>query len=122
LPCYKTQLEKGFSSVGSLHLWEINKGQANNTCNGTVFAILFNRPFLSVKLGGSKVGLNSRMQHLLSELGLEERQVALSDGISAVRKMKASIDWVRVNKRIMQMRDDGVHFLTNELKYCIKSH
>lgn len=91
-----------------------------NSFHGTVFAILFNRPFLSVKLGGAKAGLNARMQHLLNELGLEERQVALSGGKEAVEKMQSSIDWDRVNKRIAEMRDDGIDFLARALDATIK--
>ena len=83
-----------------------------NSFHGTVFAILFNRPFLSVKLGGSKAGLNARMQHLLISLGLESRQISLAEGDSATARMNQPIDWNRVNGRIAEMKATGVDFLS----------
>ena len=86
-----------------------------NSFHGTVFAILFNRPFLSVQLGGSKAGLNARMCHLLSSLGLESRRISLEDRESAVARMKAPIDWTEVNSRIAAMEAQGVDFLDSAL-------
>lgn len=86
-----------------------------NSFHGTVFAILFNRPFLSVQLGESKAGLNARMSHLLISLGLESRQISLEDRESAVVRMKAPIDWAEVNRRIAAMKAQGVDFLGNAL-------
>jgi len=83
-----------------------------NSFHGTVFAILFNRPFLSVKLGGAKSGLNERMDHLLTSLDLESRQISLADGASATARMKQPINWNRVNERIAKMKASGVDFLS----------
>lgn len=86
-----------------------------NSFHGTVFAILFNRPFLSVKLGGSKASLNERMDHLLTSLGLESRQVSLDESKRALALMQEPIDWAGVNYRIATMKEQGVEFLSNAL-------
>ena len=86
-----------------------------NSFHGTVFAILFNRPFLSVKLGGSKAGLNERMDYLLASLGLERRQISLDKSKRALTLMEEPIDWAKVNSRIAAMKEQGVAFLSNAL-------
>jgi exopolysaccharide biosynthesis predicted pyruvyltransferase EpsI len=83
-----------------------------NSFHGTVFAILFNRPFLSVKLGGAKSVLNERMYHLLTSLDLISRQISLGDRKSAVTRMNQPIDWKHVNKRVATMKASGVDFLS----------
>jgi hypothetical protein len=83
-----------------------------NSFHGTVFAILFNRPFLSVKLGGAKSDLNERMYHLLTSLDLISRQISLGDRKSASTRMNQPIDWKHVNKRVATMKARGVDFLS----------
>lgn len=86
-----------------------------NSFHGTVFAILFNKPFLSVKLGAGKEGLNARASHLLKALGLSERQVALDQSANAVELMREPIDWAGVNQKIEQMKAQGNSFLQGAL-------
>lgn len=88
-----------------------------NSFHGTVFAILFNRPFLTVKLDGNKAGLNTRMDHLLTSLGLTDRQVSLSDYDTVADKMQHPIEWDAVNARIKKIKAQGCEFITQALSH-----
>lgn len=86
-----------------------------NSFHGTVFAILFNKPFLSVKLSSGKEGLNARASHLLKTVGLSHRQVARGENANAVELMREPIDWAGVNQKIEQMKAQGNSFLQGAL-------
>lgn len=75
--------------------------------HGTVFAILFNRPFLAVVNHARGA---SRFASLLRTFGLENRLV--SPGASVERDLfERSIDWGRVNARIREERERSLSFL-----------
>jgi len=86
-----------------------------NSFHGTVFAILFNRPFLTVKLDGAKSGLNARMDNLLANLGLLHRQIGLEEADLATPRMLEPIDWDTINQRVENMRNQGAEFLAHAL-------
>lgn len=79
--------------------------------HGTVFSILFNKPFIAV--GNRTRGL-SRFQSLLSRFGLEDRLVEHADDITAER-LQAEIDWPQVNAVCEQHRALGRQFLHDNL-------
>lgn len=82
-----------------------------NSFHGTIFSILFERPFLTISIGTGKEALNERAASLLGQLGLLDR---FHDGrsVEAAREALASpIDWVAVRQRIAAMRADGLTFL-----------
>lgn len=74
--------------------------------HGTVFSILFNRPFLAVV--NTRRGA-ARFETLLRTYGLEDR-VAKFDGHD-VERMDAPIPWGSVNERIAIERARGLGFL-----------
>lgn len=74
--------------------------------HGTVFSILFNRPFLAVV--NTRRGA-ARFETLLRTYGLENR-VARLDGHD-VERMDAPIPWGSINDRIAIERDRGLSFL-----------
>lgn len=78
--------------------------------HGTVFSILFNKPFLVVL--NHKRGL-ARFETLLSLFGLHDR-IAKFDGRDAER-MASPIDWDSVNTRIAAEREQGLTFLEHAL-------
>lgn len=84
--------------------------------HGTVFAILFNRPFVTV--ANSTRGL-ARFESLLSIFDLRHRLILAADDseLSAKiqRSMESRIDWGAVNERIAIERDLGRKFLQNAL-------
>lgn len=78
--------------------------------HGTVFAILFNRPFLAIV--NSRRGA-ARFETLLNVCGLQNR-VAKMDGRDAER-MAEPIAWKPVNETIRAERDRGLRFLDDAL-------
>ena len=80
--------------------------------HGTVFCILFNRPFYVI--GNEKRG-NSRMEDLLSMFGLEDR--LLNEGTKESNKIefKDDIEWKNVNEKLNELRKESIDFLKQSL-------
>ena len=79
--------------------------------HGTVFSILFNKPFLSI--ANNERGL-TRFISLLKLFGLEDRLIfSYEDNI--IENIK-EIDWNRVNYILGQEKDKSMKFLNNHLK------
>jgi len=79
--------------------------------HGTVFAILFNKPFIAV--GNSARGM-ARFESLLSQFGLVERLVESLTEITP-ELVYSKIDWEAVNIRREALTDVGRQFLTAHL-------
>tara|TARA_Y100001968_G_C19401066_1_gene741050 strand:+ start:347 stop:1492 length:1146 start_codon:yes stop_codon:yes gene_type:complete len=79
--------------------------------HGTVFAILFNKPFLSI--GNAKRGL-SRFSSLLNNFKLNERLI-LEPNKFEMQKLNDEIDWDYVNSRLAQERERSLAFLINNV-------
>lgn len=75
--------------------------------HGTVFSILFNKPFIVI--GNKDRGL-SRFETLLSKFGLEERFVLSAEDLD-VTQLQRDIDWGHINDKIEFYRKDGQSFL-----------
>lgn len=80
--------------------------------HGTVFSILFNKPFIVI--GNSSRGL-TRFTSLLSMFGLEDRMIISNDDYRE-SLLEDSIDWSNVNSKIDKMRIDSLNFLTSNLR------
>lgn len=77
--------------------------------HGTVFSVLFNRPFYTVKLGA---GNDSRSESLLEMLDLKQRMIPLTaTDIHSDR----SVDWDEVNGRLHEYRQKSRAFLHSAL-------
>lgn len=90
-----------------------------NSFHGTVFALLFRKPFIVAGLTGEKASANARALNLLRAVGLERRFAA---GFSApnVRSLVASdIDWADVEQRLTAMRHTGQAFLHAQLEAVV---
>lgn len=68
--------------------------------HGTVFAILFHKPFITI--GNSRRGL-ARFTSLLSLFNLEDRLVTAEGDVNP-ELLKSDIDWVRVDERLRSER------------------
>ncbi len=79
--------------------------------HGTVFSILFNRPFMAY--GNPKRGL-ARFISLLKMFGLEDRLLAKSAEFD-LEKMLQPIDWNTVNTRLEKLRAESKQFLVSAL-------
>ena len=82
--------------------------------HGTVFAILMHRPFLTIGLQGKYCGSNSRVEQLLSMLGIPERM--FNPHISIQQQMDNKINWRDVDQRIDKMKQASFMFLKDNLK------
>jgi nitroreductase len=81
--------------------------------HGTVFAILFNKPFLTY--GNPNRGL-ARFTSLLKMFGLEDRLAVQSSDVD-VEQMVRPIDWAAVNERLRRLRDQSIGFLLEALHH-----
>ena len=80
--------------------------------HGTVFSILFNKPFFSVinlKRGAT------RFQSLLGAFGLEDRLLDSYNDLQNKDVLK-QIDWEHVNNKLERKRDESLLFLTTSLQ------
>ena len=76
--------------------------------HGTVFSILFNRPFYTVKIGNQ---IDARSTDLLSDLGLQERMVERID-----RPHFKELDYEKVNENLERLRQYSRGFLADNLR------
>lgn len=77
--------------------------------HGTVFSIIFNKPFIST--GNQSRGM-SRFESLLEQFGLDDR---LFSDIS-VEVLLQSISWTEINRHRKLLQDRSVRFLEDALK------
>ncbi|HCE56702.1 MAG TPA: polysaccharide pyruvyl transferase family protein [Prolixibacteraceae bacterium] len=79
--------------------------------HGTVFAIIFNKPFIAV--GNIKRGM-ARFHALLETFGLEERLIT-DDKTDLTELLNKPIDFKRANKVLAEKRREALAFLSNAL-------
>lgn len=79
--------------------------------HGTVFSIIFNKPFISI---GNESRGKARFTSLLSMFNLENRLVSHASEINS-ELVNASIDFDMVNLKLDEMRKQAVTFLNNSL-------
>lgn len=87
-----------------------------NSFHGTVFAILFHKPFVSLLLRGSMSGMNERALSLLKKLGLENRAVYADDQAAIKAAVESKIDWRLVEQVISQERVAAADFIGQALQ------
>jgi hypothetical protein len=80
--------------------------------HGTVFSILFHRPFVALLLRGEMSGMNERILSLLDILGLSDRAVYADEVESWLPRIVAPIDWDDVDGRLAVCRLRSVEFLS----------
>lgn len=80
--------------------------------HGTVFSLIFNKPFISIK---NKERGNSRFESLLKLFELEDRLVDLDDEcIDEI--IKQEINYTKINLRMSELREYSKTWLLNSLK------
>lgn len=79
--------------------------------HGTVFSILFNKPFWVI--GNKDRGL-SRFSSLLQEFGLERRMTTVEE-LSSMN-LDEPIDWRSVNNKLQELRVKSIKLLSNNLQ------
>lgn len=87
---------------------------ATSSFHAVVFALLFRRQILAVRLPGSK--MNGRIESLLQMVGLERLYFSPdANPQEAARQISRPIDWDAVEHRIHSLRGDGYRFLRESL-------
>jgi hypothetical protein len=82
-----------------------------NSYHGTLFSIIFKKPFVFVGLSGAKAGFNERANSLLHGLGLKERMMDSYDDKRLPEIIGTEIDWDSVHQKIEKWRVSATHFL-----------
>lgn len=75
--------------------------------HGTVFSLIFNKPFYTIKLGD---GADARSLSLLQEIGLEDRLINVDE-----MPTFTNIDYARANEKLDILRQKSSEFLLNSL-------
>jgi len=92
-----------------------SKFVVTNSFHGTMFAILFQKPFIVVGLPGKKSGLNDRMLSVLAETGLSNRFLS-ADHLGDVKSLwQKEIDWDATKKRLQSMREPSFAYLRTQI-------
>ena len=81
--------------------------------HGTVFALIFNKPFLVIPNLSRGV---ARFESLLKMFGLEDRIITNIVDCDIEKILKREIDWNSVNRILDKERTKGIDFLTTNLR------
>ena len=87
-----------------------------NSFHGTVFSLLFRKPFIVAGLTGDKATANARAINLLRAVGLEHRFAPSFSAQNAQALMNDEIDWADVERRLDELRQAGDTFLSTQLQ------
>ena len=86
-----------------------------NSFHGTVFSILFHKPFLTIPVSGSLSGMNERVVSLLTMVGLESRIVKLEDVNICIGSRHNGINWAEVDRKLDSEKTKADAFLQSVL-------
>jgi polysaccharide pyruvyl transferase WcaK-like protein len=86
-----------------------------NSFHGTVFSVLFNKPFITIGLAGKKSGLNARAKALLNRVGLEHRLLTDLTVDNVETLLQEKIDWASVNNKLSDWRQEALDFINKEI-------
>ena len=81
--------------------------------HGTVFSLIFNKPFLTIV--NSDRGA-ARFKSLLSLLDLEDRLIDAYDESLISEKLSLPIDYIKVNERLKELKADSLAYLFNNIE------
>lgn len=81
--------------------------------HGTVFAIIFNKPFISIV---NKDRGTARFESLLSLLGISDRLVCSENTIDE-KLLCLEMDYTEINQKLKNLRVDSLKWLNDSLKF-----
>lgn len=97
-----------------LGMYNAARGIITNTFHGTVFAIIFKKPFLVCFQAGDTAEQNERIYSLLSLFGLKDRVYVENKAVD--EQMNAPIDWNYVDIVCKNNREKSFDFLKKALE------
>lgn len=89
-----------------------------NSYHGVVFALLYHVPFVAVLETGADSGMNGRFTTLLSRCSLEGRLCTGQNSGEIAALLAEDIDWVYVDSRLEQFREEGRRFISAAVDPC----
>lgn len=120
LDCQKSKktLKSYFSKKKTIQDWLTSYSSADsiytNSFHGTIFALLFNKPFLFFPVKGNAQQLNDRILNLLKKTDLLDR--VWNSNKSIQEQMEQPIDWNRVNLAVEKWRMFSYDWLKKTLE------
>jgi hypothetical protein len=87
-----------------------------NSYHGTLFSLIFNKPFVFVGLSGAKAGFNERANSLLGRLGLEDRIIAEYDESQLSEILGRAPDWDSVTDIVDDWRVEATQFINESIR------
>lgn len=90
-----------------------------NTFHGTVFSVIFNKPFLFFKQQGKTQEQNERIYSFLSQLNLLSRIYKPEEDFS--QQLQEPIDWDCTNRIISEERKNSINFISKVISHCEKN-
>ena len=87
-----------------------------NSFHGTVFSLLFHKPFITLLRTGVSSSMNNRISSLLDVVGLQHRAVSDYNRKRILALCHEEVDWSLTDTRILDFREIGRKFLANVLK------
>lgn len=117
----ETWRDKDIANKVSIEQWLQNYYNADfvvtDSFHGTVFSIVFNKPFLVI--GNERRGM-SRFHSLLAMFGLQDRLINDFASFDANKLIAKEIDWESVNDKLEMEREKAVKFLKDGLSVKLK--
>lgn len=107
----------GVSSKVSVQIWlrliANSKYVITNSFHGTVFAILFHKPFVVALLEGQMSAMNCRVTSLLHRLGLSDRIINGWADEDSMCALSTELDWEAVDNKLNAFRVKTGEFFGN---------
>ena len=104
----------GVTAKVSVEEWLISLKSASfvvtNSFHGTIFSILFQRPFLAVLLTSRMSAMNERIVSLLNDLELQDRMIYPGDNEKIAKVVTQPIQWEKVSDRVKELRTVAISF------------
>lgn len=91
-----------------------------NSFHGTVFAIIMQKPFLTILQNGHTATQNARVLSLLEALGLEDRIYRPEQG-SMSAQLERPVNWEATEQNLEALRRHSLNFLRNAVQQCTPS-
>lgn len=91
-----------------------------NSFHGTVFAIIMQKPFLTILQNGHTAIQNARVFSLLEALGLEDRIYRPEQG-SMSAQLERPVNWEDTERNLEALRLHSMNFLRNAVQQCTSS-
>ncbi len=83
-----------------------------NSFHGTVFSLIFNRPFVSIPATGFSSKMNDRMLTLFSKLSVDHKFLS-----NDLNQLMSDYHWEIINEKLSSWKLEGMNFLKQNIAY-----